>query len=65
MIFIQSRMYMAMHGCDLILKVGAQKSIDIFEEPNKKPKILVHFNFWRADLLEKGFFFFGHRGCGN
>ena len=36
MIFSKSRLYMAMQGCELVLRVGAQKSIYTFL---KSPKI--------------------------
>ena len=30
MLFIQSRLYMVMQGCSLMLRIGAQKSIETF-----------------------------------
>ena len=38
MIFSHGRHYMAMQGCTLILRAVAQKSIDIFEEPENSLK---------------------------
>ena len=53
---------MAMQGCDLVLRVGAQKSKTNFWRAQNKPKILWHFNFCSAYFLERGLFFFGHKG---
>ena len=35
MIFSQSRLYMAMQGCILMLRAGAQKSIETFVKSSK------------------------------
>ena len=62
MIFIQSCLCMAMQGCDLILRVGARKSIyRHFQSAQKNLKFWYTYNFLRTHVLERGLFF-RHRG---
>ena len=39
MIFSESRLYMAMQGCDLVVRVGAQKSIWTFSRTQKSESL--------------------------
>ena len=56
MFFIQSRLYMTMQGCILMLRVGAQKSIETFLRSPKiaQYSVVVYF----AQRL-----FFKVKGC--
>ena len=55
--FSESRLYMDMQGCILMLRVGAQNRYSHIWRAQKKPKILIRFNFWSAYFLKRGLFF--------
>ena len=62
MIFSESRLWMAMQGRDLMLRVGAQESIDIFEEPKNK-RIFLDLEVYKKINFIQSRLYMAMQGC--